>query len=65
MKDVSHGLNKVFEKSLKAIPKEIQSTIRTICSHFNRSTQKCALLRDIIITHGMKPLEILQLPDTR
>ena len=65
MKDISHALNNVLKKGLKAFPKDIQEIISDICSHFNRSTQRRALLREIIIESQMKPLEILELKTHR
>jgi len=65
MKDICHLLNNIFKKALEAIPKEIIDIIKNICSHFHRSTQKNALLRQILIEKNIKPLEILYQSKTR
>ena len=66
-KDISHGLNNIFKKALKAIPAHIQSIIISISisSHFHRSPQRCSILREILIENDMKPLEIVQVSATR
>jgi len=64
-KDISHGLNNIFKKALKAIPAHVQSMIISISSHFHRSPQRCSILREILIENDMKPLEILQVSATR
>ena len=65
MKDISHSLNNVFKKGLDVIPKDILDIIRNICSHFHRSTQRAALLRQIILENGGRPLEIINMVKTR
>ena len=64
-KDISHGLNNIFKKALKAIPAKIPGIVKSICTHFHRSIQRTALLKQILIDKNMKSLEILNMTDTR
>jgi len=65
MKDISHILHNVFKKSLEALPKSLIEIIKSIPSHFNRSPQRKALLRQKILEKQMEPLEMLHLSATR
>ena len=65
VKDISHAFNKIFEKALNTIPDSIKNIITQISSHFHYSTQRSALLADIMRKKHKQPLEILHLAKSR
>ena len=65
MRDFSHLYNNIFRKALKAFPENITKIITNICSHFEHSNQREALLKAIQVKQGASPLGILSLVPTR
>jgi hAT family C-terminal dimerisation region len=64
-KDLSHQFNLIYKKAVETFPSNVTDSINELSSHFTRSTQRQARLKEIQIENNLPQLVMLRIVPTR